>query len=157
METHDLSYEDTVAGVELILETLGFPLLGLTDGGDLYAALSLSLRSRDTDLIDRLLRLGERLAQGFNPQREIAKLAKRLEPPPSQTPKSLSGTIVFPIRPQTLSVNMQITSGNLNGIGAREPWEYRNKLAESRLPNTGGMFSRPIRNRQVHRGPGRYK
>lgn len=36
------------------------------------------------------------------------------------------------------------------------PWSRRNEEAINRLPNTGGIFSKTIRKRLWHRGPGRY-
>ena len=38
----------------------------------------------------------------------------------------------------------------------QEPWSGRNRLAEQRLPKSGCIFCRAVKNRLKHRGDGRY-
>lgn len=99
-----------------------------------------------------IFKLGERIAQGFNPQKEIGKLAKRLG---SIFPDGFPSDSSPPNEDNLLSES--------SGITQNHPWSQRNALAESRLPESGCIYSRAVQRRNttkegimIHRGPERY-
>ena len=166
MENPNTNIEDMSAGVILVAQELGIALnwKELSDS-DLYTLVE-KLQAQVGDVADRILALGEKVACGIYPMREIRRLKNRLPTSASQTDgrgdindfgsEPLTG--LSPIQPVELNGNSGlIDDNNLEQSASHPPWYYRNLQAIRRLPKSGCIFSKPVARRQVHRGARRYK
>ena len=149
MEKKRQGYEKIMAGVEEIATILGISLNGLP-ALELFAmqAYISGVLGGNAEIAEKIIKLALSKAHGNNPEKELRKLQKKVSELDlkqiSQGPKSLLS-------------DLESLKTAANDPIIVHHFSKRTRLAQSRLPATGGIFSRWKDQGNIIRGPKKLK
>lgn len=136
---------DPAESAELILKQLGLsPSFSVLDENGCITKEAVETLG---DLAEKIFRLANKVVQGFNVEREMEKLRRRI---PQQLLKE------FNVMPTDCSQGTtELNFPDSVPVQQNPHWSRKNKIAEEKISRSGCFFTR-ILERPTLRGPGRH-